>query len=440
MVIVQFLHASTKSNFVSLAFLYLLVWFFVLLLNLVPEFNFFGLDDAVVLMICMTVIGVVFGTITSLGFSVLKSSEPQKLNKIDLKRKIKIIQYATYILTILAGLTAVATFVAISNIFGNPFDEGNGENIKSARVALGTSFAGGASLFLQLSGLVKSAIFFSLFMSLSISIYLQTRPPYILMICLLITAILYDAAVGSRTFLFDVLVLSFLGFILHGRLVDTSFKNRKSSGSKIILIAVCFIGIGGGILITNSTRGFYNSTLLGIEVPYAIYQLALFYSSPIVLFSQVVNEPHPTTFGLSSFGGILGILNYMRITFENLWVYDIWTEWELSNPYFNYDSFYSRGNAYSWLRYMYSDWGYFGCFIIPFMIVHLIMTSIYKFRSASRNSLILIPCYLLAVFIIIKSPTMMIGRNEETFIIAILIFLSSIFLRLSVSPKTSLAS
>ena len=136
-------------------------------------------------------------------------------------------------------------------------------------------------------------------------------------------------------------------------------------------------------------------------------------------------------------GGILGILNYLRITFENLWIYDIWTEWELSNPYFNSDSYFSRGNTYSWLRYMYSDFGYIGCFIIPLMVVHLGMTSIYKYRRASRESLTMIPYYFIAAFIIIKSPTMMIARNEELFMIFIAVFITSLFLRLRFSSKSS---
>ena len=437
MLFVQFLHAHAKSKFMSVAFLYLIVWFFVLVLNLVPEFNFFRLHDSVVLMICLTVIGVVIGTITSLRFSATEILTPHGLGRIDLDGKIRIIEYFTYFLTVMAVIAAAGTFLAITSAFGNPFDEGNGETIKNARVALGTDFAGNASLFLKLSGLIKTAIFFSLFMSISVSIYREIRPPYIRIIFLLIAAMLYDASVGSRTLLFDVLVLSFIGIIVHTRLVAKSSKNRKSITAKLVLITACVIGVGGGILITNSTRGVFGSTLLGFEVPYVIYQLMLFYSSPIVLFSQVINEPQPSTYGLSSFGGILGILNYMRITFEHLWVYEIWTEWELSNPYFNNDSYLSRGNAYSWLRYMYSDWGYFGCLIIPFMIVHVSMKSIYQYRANSRKALTLFPYYMTAVFIIIKSPTMMIARNEEVFMILILVFLTSIFLRLTVRSKIS---
>ena len=440
MLLVQFLHKHAKSKFPSLATLYLTVWFFVLLLNLVPEFNFFELDENVSLMICLTVIGVLIGTLTSLRFAVAKDLAIQQPKQSDLISKITTLKYTTYFLAALALLVAVGTFLAISSLFGNPFDEGNGETIKNARVALGASFAGEASLLLKVSGLVKATIFFSLFMSISLSIYLQARPPVILMVSLLIASVLYDASVGSRTLLFDYLVLCLMGLFLHKRLANKRFKARSSIWGKFALFTVFVIGIGGGILITDSTRGVSGSTLVGVEVPYAIYQLALYYSSPIVLFSQVINEPHPTTYGLSSFGGVLGILNYLRITFENLWIYEIWTEWELSNPYFNYDSYYSRGNTYSWLRYMYSDWGYAGCVIIPSMVVHLGMTTIYQYKGPSRQSLTLIPYYLIAAFIIVKSPTMMIARNEEFFMIVILVFLTSIFLRLKDPSKASATS
>ncbi len=435
--LVQILHAQAKSNFLSLAFIYLVIWFFVLLLNLIPEFNFFKLDERVVLMFCLSVVGVVAGTITSLQFASRKNSTIQQLNHNNLIGKIKLLKFSTYFVGVLAFLAAFATFSAISSIFGNPFDEGNGEAIKNARVAFGSSFAGEASLLLKVSGLIKAFIFFSLFMSISLSIYFQSRPPIILMISLLIASVLYDASVGSRTLLFDYLILSLLGLFLHKRLVKNSLKLRNNISGKFALIAIGIIGIGGAILITDSTRNVSDSTLIGIEVPYALYQLALYYSSPIVIFSQVINEPHPSTYGLSSFGGILGILNYLRITFENLWIYDIWTEWELSNPYFNSDSYFSRGNTYSWLRYMYSDFGYIGCFIIPLMVVHLGMTSIYKYRRASRESLTMIPYYFIAAFIIIKSPTMMIARNEELFMIFIAVFITSLFLRLRFSSKSS---
>jgi oligosaccharide repeat unit polymerase len=349
--------------------------------------------------------------------------------------KVTILKYSMYFLTAIALFISVATFMAISSLFGNPFEEGNGEAIKNARVAFGSSYAEGASLLLKISGLMKATIFFSLFISISLSIYSKTRPPFVLLVLLLIASVLYDASVGGRTLLFDYLILSLLGLLLHKRLVNQKVKSNNNITGKFALLAVCVIGIGGAFLITDATRSATDSTLFGYEVPYTIYQLALYYASPIVIFSQVIDEPHPTTYGLSSFGGILGILNYMRITFENLWIYDIWTEWELSNPYFNSDSYYSRGNSYSWLRYMYSDWGYLGCVIIPSMVVHLGMKSIYLCKRASRESIILISYYFIAAFIIVKSPTMMIARNEEIFMILIAVFLSSLFLRLKFTFK-----
>ncbi len=433
--LVQFLHAHAKSKFLSLAFLYLAVWFFVLLLNLIPEFNFFKLDERVVLMFCLTVVGVVIGTLTSLRFANTTNFAIQEPNHSNLLGKVTILKYSTYSLTAIALFISVAIFMAISSLFGNPFEEGNGEAIKNARVAFGASFAGGASLLLKISGLLKATIFFSLFISISLSIYLKTRPPIILLISLLIASVLYDASVGGRTLLFDYLILSLLGLLIHKRLVNEKVKSKNNITGKLALLAIFVLGISGAILITDSTRDVSGSTLFGYEVPYTLYQLALYYASPIVIFSQVINEPHPTTYGLSSFGGILGILNYMRITFENLWIYDIWTEWELSNPYFNSDSYYSRGNTYSWLRYMYSDWGYLGCVIIPSMVIHLGMKSIYICKRGSRESITLIPYYFIAAFIIVKSPTMMIARNEETFMILIAVFLTSLFLRLKFTPK-----
>ena len=93
MLLVQFLHKHVKSKFPSLATLYLTVWFFVLLLNLVPEFNFFELDENVSLMICLTVIGVLIGTLTSLRFAVAKDLAIQQPKQSDLISKIRTLKY-----------------------------------------------------------------------------------------------------------------------------------------------------------------------------------------------------------------------------------------------------------------------------------------------------------------------------------------------------------
>ena len=159
-------------------------------------------------------IGVVIGTLTSLRVASRKKNGVSRVDESRLNTKAIVLKYTTYALASIALLVAVGAFLAISSIFGNPFDEGNGEAIKNARVALGASFAG-SGLLLKVSGLIKALIFFSLFTSVSLSIYFQSKFPVLLVVALVIASILYDASVGSRTLLFDYLVLSFFFFYIN---------------------------------------------------------------------------------------------------------------------------------------------------------------------------------------------------------------------------------
>ena len=186
------------------------------------------------------------------------------------------------------------------------------------------------------------------------------------MFCALFSCVVLDVSWGSRTLLLDSFIMLAIFFLL------TTSNKQKSLGKKKykkIVIFLFFIITFGflGQFFTDITRG-EDKKIGDTNIPSGIGYLSLYYSQTLVTFDQTLNKNKPT-YGLMSFGGLLNVLHLFRIyRNENLFIYDVMLDWEKDNPYFGLGSWIKKANTYSWLRYLYSDFGVFGLILLPFIL------------------------------------------------------------------------
>ena len=418
------LHTRWKKcgfSILSPAGFYAILWSFVWLVQLVDPFGYYEVRTEIVVLSLLPVIMICFGEFV--GYSI---KQPLRYEQTIYTNKFNVFLNINIIIVVVA---AIAISFSVYVLFGNPLESGIGRLIKEARGESGIGMLRGSPWYsvAQYANIMRAFLYLIMFVAIPLWL-LNRKKAKILFGVALLSSVLIDISWGSRTLILDCFFMLLFWYMLVNKRSKIS-SQKKLLSKKLLLVML----IGGliviGQLITKSTREKSSMELHGLKVPYSVGQLVLYYSSPLVTFDQTF-EKNETTYGLMSFGGVVNVLHLLRIyRHENLFVYGVMYDWEVDNPYYGDGHWNKRANTYSWLRYLYSDFGIVGLVVAPFVLG---LISGYRFKRIALNSGVNIIDYIVVAFcfyIVARSPIIMPLRTDYIVLSMMLVFVASIVLR-----------
>ncbi len=326
--------------------------------------------------------------------------------------------------SVMGVLFALASFISTWIIFGNPLEAGVGATIKAARSEAGIGILSGSPLYVLAKYMLisKGFLYASLFSLVGVWFIDRKTAIWMAGFCML-AAVLYDLSWGSRTTILDVLIIIVIFFAFGGSGIRI--------GRRAIVWASALV-LGGGLLlgaqaITESTRPDRVGEVQGVEVPYAIEQFLVYYTSPLVLFDQTIDNNETRTLGLMSSGGILSLMSITRLyRNSNLTVYDVMYDWEIDNPNYS-NGGYNRGNLYSWLRYFYTDFGVAGLFIVPLIIGMVAGKMMRSTALSSRYEFAGLTILVVCFYIVARSPIIF-SLRDDFFVFAVCLLVGAVLI------------
>jgi oligosaccharide repeat unit polymerase len=357
-----------RFNFVPISptTAYAMIWGFVWLIHLSDIFHYFSLSDRAILFSILPLIFIFIGE--QIGGAKWKI-HPTSLHILHKRRLFKLAVFTCYLLVFLS----VIFFATVYTMFGPPWKIGIGTGIKFVRVTEGVSglAKGPFSGVVQLMGVFNGLFYVILFLAVPIFVLNRRVGTY----CLLaspICAVLIDFSLQSRTFSLDVGIIALISFIIWSKILKLQRSDLKRKFKKYLVIMTTIVLISAllyiGVVITKARSGNRAAVVGDTEVPYGIYQLLTYYTATLTAFDQTLDD-NPPTYGGVSFGGILSCLkklNRLGIETPDFDVYEIWNKWEFEGPMVSHQIV--DCNAYTWLRYLYSDFGIYGLIFVPFIV------------------------------------------------------------------------
>jgi oligosaccharide repeat unit polymerase len=340
------------------------IWSAVWLVHLLDLFAYFPLSDAAVFYSLLAVVSLFAGERLGMRLQVAPARrwiEPTRLARVLV---------ASGVMALFFGLAA---FVSVFMLFGNPLAGEVGPELKLARTELGLQMFRGSPLFalVQFFSLSRCLVYLGLFSFVALW---RVHPRAALVVGLLqVTAgVLMDVSWGSRTILLDLGILSFVALAMSRQAAASHGTGRARAGQKarkwmasIVVVAVALIAADQ---ITQATRPGREGQIAGIAVPYSLQQVAVYFTASLVLFDQTLDENEVRTHGLMSGAGLLNAAYLLRLyRNDDLIVYDVLERWEMDYPTFGIGTDQTQGNTYTWLRYLYTDFGVPGLIVVPFL-------------------------------------------------------------------------
>lgn len=337
-----------------------LIWCFVWLVHLLDLFGYYPVRVATQWISLLPIVALFLGE--QAGLLVRKSTKTPTLNN-RLFGRILVSN------ALVAIVFAVLSFVSIFLLIGNPLEEGVGAQIKAARSAAGVGMLSESPAYalLQYVVIARSFVYLS-FLTMAAIWVVDQRVAVRVGFATIVATLLWDASWGSRALILDLMIFLFGAFAVAR---SSSFARRRRA-KRLALTAGIVIAVGSLAImanaITESTRPDRSAEIAGVQVPVSVYQLLVWYTSPLVTFDQTRDQDSVRTYGLMSGGGVLTVLHMTRLYRNNeLPIYEIMHDWETQNPYYRSNSYLDRGNIYTWLRYLYSDFGFPGLVVVPFL-------------------------------------------------------------------------
>lgn len=240
-------------------------------------------------------------------------------------------------------------------------------------------------------------------------------------------AILFDFSLGSRSRIYDIMLIFLITQLFLPIPLKTNIRNRinkiKKNKNKLFLVLILIVFIGIMNSIGLSTRKKDSRNIGNLEIPLSIAQFVDYNAGNLISFDQRIDDT-PLTWGRLSFWGVEQIARLLRIIPSSFEVPKQLVEWEIDQVRLQPDFRYKRSlNTYSWLRYLYSDFGIVGLLLIPFVIGFLTTKSAMrwiKYRQLPSLSMLAI-----SYLILLRSPTIMMFRTEVFVIGVIMLYYAS---------------
>lgn len=318
----------------------------------------------------------------------------------------------------------VATLVSVFIVFGNPLAEGIGEQIKNARSTIGAAMLSGSPLFVIAQyAFAARAFVYVCFLVLAYVWAHDRKRALKLGVATVGATLLMDVAWASRSTILDMAIFLVAAIAISRRKPAVGRGGRRRSGPlTLAIVAAAFatlVFVANSI--TQSTRPDRTAEIAGVPVPVAAYQLAVWYTSPLVTFDQTLDANTTTTYGLMSGGGVLNVLYLLRLyRNDDLDVYEIMYEWETENPFYRAESYLDRGNIYSWLRYLYVDFGVVGFTAVPFLLGFLVGRTAKRASASPVPNIFAYAILAMGFYIAARSPLVM-GTRQDYVVLAVCI-------------------
>lgn len=382
-----------------------LIWCFVWLVHFLDLFGYYPVRVATQWISLLPIVALFFGEQAAL--LIRKSAKTPILNR-SLFGRILVIN------ALIAVVFAVLSFVSVYLLIGNPLEQGVGAQIKAARSAAGVGMLSESPAYalLQYVVIARSFVYLS-FLTMAAIWVIDQKVAVKVGLATIIATLLWDASWGSRALILDLMIFLFGAFAV----VRSASSPRRRGTRKLVLAAGLVVAVGSlaimANVITESTRPDRSAEIAGVQVPVSVYQLLVWYTSPLVTFDQTREQDSVRTYGLMSGGGVLTILHMTRLYRNSeLPVYEIMHDWEIQNPYYRSTSYLDRGNIYTWLRYLYSDFGFPGLVVVPFIFGFVFGRTAKNLAGEANPDVFGYAVLALAFYIAGRSPLVMAFRPD----------------------------
>jgi oligosaccharide repeat unit polymerase len=249
--------------------------------------------------------------------------------------------------------------------------------------------------------------------------------------------IMFDLGWGARTHIFSVMLIfiavEFFVPTRPARDFSWSSTKKRAKTSKILALLVIVSGILLMNIIGRNIHKQKTYEVKGRNLPFSLVQFVDYLAGPLVGFDQTLDD-NPRTWGRISFWGVEKWLRMLRIEPYSVPPPSQLLDWE--KQYIRIQSnndWYRVVNTWSWLRFLYSDFGIFGLVMIPFLLGLIATLSAKKWMAQNHafpSLLLCTVCYI----IILRSPLKMLFRNSDIVFAMILLFIAGMRIRKSPKP------
>lgn len=416
-----------KFNYgVSLTALYAFIWGNIWLIQYSGIMEYFPLSEEAVLLSVIPLIGSLSAEFFLFLFCYNKSEGNQQENKIIDNIDAKKLKFLVLFFGFFSVLLGLILLFSAFQIYGNVLL--HGKILKDSRSVQGTSIFAGATFYFIIKYLgILRGVFFSATILGALYILLINRKYWLGIVLPLSGAILFCLGWGSRSSIFTVFLILLAVFVCAP--IKKPFNIFSGRGIKFMFLVIILIIIPviySMDRIGTATREKQTLNVNGVNLPFSIVQFVNYNVGTINCFDSTIDD-NPCTYGRMSFAGIEHWLYLFRIIPRSVDKPDSYYNWEYEYPYM---SPYFRGNTYSWLRYLYSDFGILGLFIVPWLITFIGTLSAFKFHEYS-NKIGLLIIYIICTLIYLRSNMLMWFRDDYfIFMLFVLYFTTKI-----ISPK-----
>lgn len=303
-------------------------------------------------------------------------------------------------------------FLASYLVFGHFWQSGDLKIMKNARTAMGISMYSGSFLmiFAKYSILLQGATYSAAVLG-GLYLRLVNSRCWYAIVLPLFGAILFDLSRGSRSRTYDVLIIYVLVYFFVP-LLPQKMRIRKKKKGKVLVVVVLLL-LGGFVMnmIGVHSRETKYMDVNNYQIPFSLVQFIDYNAGNLISFDQTLDD-NELTWGRLSFWGIEQWGRLLRLVPRSLPYPTQLIDWEMVYIKLQPDFWYKRSlNTYSWLRYLYSDFGVIGLIILPFILGFI--STRFAVRWVGRlNALPALTMLTLCYFIILRSPGSMMFRNE----------------------------
>jgi oligosaccharide repeat unit polymerase len=388
-----------------------LIWSIIWIIIRSDVFQYINIPDLSINLGCAAVISFCIGEI--LGFHVRGIMRPTQYNWIQLH------QFVRWNL-IISSLFTLSLFAAVSVKYGNILNGAVAESLKLQRVQTGTDYIKGTILspIATYAEPAKVFLYVALFLIIPISVRFR-KIAIVMFFSVVVNALIFDVSWGSRTTIFDVVYAIYVILIINSRVVNNP-KVKDNIKKYFGLLLVLLIGFAD--LITALTRPDKKAEIAGVTVPFSFYQFVTYNTSSVVAFAADVEHDKESSYGLLTLTPWIDLLYRLKIyRNDNLFVYEIRNRFERHEGYIS--EIVETPNTYSWLKYLWVDFGVFGVSIVPFLL-GLIGGVAAKTISQARDAPISAYLSITIVYLtVMRSPVIWLLRSEWIQFAPIIIYL-----------------
>lgn len=410
---------SLKVSGISFVVLYSVIWTVIWSAYLFELFGVRNVSSEAVQISIIPVIGIFIGEqigLTSTENNKENSEYKYTFNPFVLLKYSKVFSIVCFV----SGLTV---FIIAWRAFGNPLSF-SGVEIKSRRVSEGlaaySSEISGLPIILKvfwLYGNLLKGLLISSMVLIMICFKSNNIKKYWIIFLPFVSASLYDAGFASRNNTYLLFIITILFWTAMPYTKHAFGKNELYSNHILTLLTVIVIYIVMNNL-TRATHGDDKERIGSAYVPKHVEQFLKYHVETLYSFDKTLAD-NRLTFGRMSFQGVEQWLRLIRVlpksTLNSLPELFKWEE----------HIEYGIVNTYSWLRYMYSDFGIMGVFLIPLILGYIGGSSVRKWVLSSSRDYFAISKICICYVVIVKSPMIMAFRDDY-FIFGIVALLWSV--------------